>query len=174
MTLEPAKAGVLIFVAAIVQVTLLNGVTPLGGTPDLLLVLLVAVALLRGSVFGAVSGFLAGLLVDTATLQTLGVTSLLFTLAGYWTGRYGETASRDRSHAPLLAVAVITVLYAFAALALRFVLGLGTSAESVLLEALPASLVWNVVLAAPVYAACRVLLAPRARAEAAEGVQLLG
>ena len=174
MTLDAAKAAVLLFVATIVQVTLLNGVTPLGGTPDLVLLLVVAIALLRGAVFGAVSGFLAGFLVDTATLQTLGVTSLLLTLAGYWTGRYGETAARDRSHAPLLAVAAVTVLYAFAALALRFVLGLGTSAEAVLLEALPAGLVWNLLLAAPVYTACRALLAPPVRADGAEGVKLLG
>lgn len=174
MTLDAAKAGAMIVAATVVQVTILNAATPLGGTPDLLLVLLIAVALLRGAVFGAVSGFVAGFLVDTATLQTLGVSSLLLTLAGYWTGRYGETTARDRSHAPLLAVAAVTILYAFAALALRFVLGLGAPAQAVLLDALPAVLVWNVVLAAPVYALCRTVLAPPARTERTEGVQLLG
>ena len=79
--------------------------------PDLLLVTLVAVALLRGSVAGAVGGFFAGLVIDTATLGTLGLTSLVLTLAGYWIGRYGETTGRDRGHAPYLSVAVITVLY---------------------------------------------------------------
>ena len=174
MTLDVAKAGALIFVATVVQVTILNAMTPLGGTPELLLVLLIAVALLRGAIFGAVSGFAAGFLVDAATHQTLGVSSLLLTLAGYWTGRYGETTARDRSHAPLLAVAAVTVIYAFAALALRFVIGLGAPAESVLLDSLPATLVWNVVLAAPVYAVCRALLAPPARTDAAQEVQLLG
>ena len=45
------------------------------------------------------------------------------TLAGFWIGRYGETTARDRFHAPFTSVAVVTVLYAFGALALRFVLG---------------------------------------------------
>jgi len=40
------------------------------GVPDLLLVTLVAVALLRGALLGAVGGFFAGLLVDTATLAS--------------------------------------------------------------------------------------------------------
>ena len=64
-----------------------------------------------------------GLLIDTANLDTLGFTSLLLTLAGFWTGRYGETTARDRFHAPFLSVAVITVLYALGTLALNFVLG---------------------------------------------------
>ena len=52
-----------------------------------------------------VAGFAAGLVVDTANLGTLGLTSLLLTLAGYWIGRYGETTGRDRFHAPFLSVA---------------------------------------------------------------------
>ena len=85
--------------------------------------MLVAVALLRGAIIGAVGGFFAGLLVDTATLGTLGLTSLVLTIAGYWIGRYGETTGRDRGHAPFMSVAVISVLYAFGVLLVHFVLG---------------------------------------------------
>ena len=97
---------------AIVQVSLFSSVHVAGGMPNLLLVTLVAVALLRGSIFGAVGGFFGGLLLDTATLETLGLTSLILTVAGYWIGRYGETTGRDRTHAPYVSVAVVTVLYA--------------------------------------------------------------
>ena len=82
-----------------------------------MLVALLSIALLRGSVFGAVAGFGTGLLLDTATLGTLGFTSLLLTLAGFWIGRYGETTARDRFHAPYVSVAVVTVLYSFGAAA---------------------------------------------------------
>ncbi len=102
----------------LVQVSVLSAYTPLGGTPDLVLVLLISIALLRGSIFGAFAGFGAGLLIDTANLGSLGFTSLLLTLAGFWTGRYGETTARDRFHAPYTSVAVITVLYGFGELAL--------------------------------------------------------
>jgi rod shape-determining protein MreD len=158
--LDGTKAAALLFVAAIMQVSIFNSVSILGGTPDLLLVTLIAVALLRGSIFGAVGGFFAGLVVDTATLETIGVTSLLLTLAGYWTGRYGETTGRDKSHAPLLAVAVITILYAFGALMIRFLLGESESAETVLLDALPPGLLLNLVIAVPVYAFTRRLVGP--------------
>ena len=92
-------------------------------TSSIVLVALLSIALLRGSVFGAVAGFGTGLLLDTATLGTLGVTSLLLTVGGFWIGRYGETTARDRFHAPFVSVAVVTVLYAFGQLVLQFVLG---------------------------------------------------
>ena len=89
------KIAVLVFLVSIMQVSAFSSIRIDGAAPDLLLVTLVSVALLRGSITGAVTGFLAGLVVDVATLGTLGLTSLLLTLAGYWAGRYGETTGRD-------------------------------------------------------------------------------
>jgi rod shape-determining protein MreD len=172
MALDALKAAAILFVAAILQVSVLNGTSLLGGTPDIVLASLVAVALLRGSVYGAAGGFFVGLVVDTATLATLGVTSLLLTLAGFWTGRYGETTGRDRAHAPVVSVAVITFLYAVGALVLRYLLDEGTSAGAVF-DALLPGMVFNVVLAVPIYALCRRLLRQR-DAERVQEVELLG
>jgi rod shape-determining protein MreD len=169
-----AKAALLVFVTVLLQVTLFNAIDILGGTPDVVLVTLVAVALLRGSVTGAIAGFGAGLVVDTATLQTLGVTSLLLTLAGYWIGRYGETTGRDRTHAPFVSVAVVTILYAIGALIFHYMLGDPASARVVLVDSLPPSTALNLVLTLPVYAVTRRLLALPARLEGAPEVRLLG
>jgi rod shape-determining protein MreD len=70
MTADAIKAAAALFVCVIVQSSILSLVAVLGGTPDLVLVALVAIALLRGSVFGAIAGFWAGFLLDTATLDT--------------------------------------------------------------------------------------------------------
>ena len=142
----------------------------LGGTPDLVLVLLLAVALLRGSIFGALGGFWAGFLLDTAYLGTLGVTSLLLTLAGYWIGRYGETTGRDRAHAPVLSVAVVTVLYALGTLVMRFLLREPASAKIALVDELPATIALNLVLTFPVFALVRRLFKPAQRAPEVEFV----
>jgi rod shape-determining protein MreD len=171
--LDAGKSVVLVFCAAVAQVSIFSGVHLLGGTPDVLLLTLVAVSLLRGAVFGAVAGFGAGLVVDTANLETLGVTSLLLTLAGYWIGRYGETTGRDRSHAPFLSVAVVTFLYALGALAFHFLLGEPAPARVVLLDSLFPSILWNLLLTWPVYALCRRLL-PFGGAERGQEVRLLG
>jgi len=167
------KAAVILFVAAILQVSIFTQVHILGGVPDILLVTLVAVALLCGAMIGAVGGFFAGLLVDTATLGQLGLTSLVLTVAGYWIGRYGETTGRDRGHAPFTSVAVITVLYAFGVLVVHFVLGERAPAGDVVRGLLPA-IVLNLILTAPVYALVRRVLRPLDRGDFATEVQLLG
>ena len=173
MTADAVKAAALLFVAAVIQVSLLSSIEVAGAVPDLLLVALLSVALLRGSLFGAICGFAAGLVLDTAQLQTLGVTSLLYTVGAYWIGRYGETTGRDRGHAPFVSVGIVTVLYAIGALLLHYLLGQGGSARAVLVDGILPSLVFNLVLTAPVYALVRRLLRPAERLEAQE-VRLLG
>jgi rod shape-determining protein MreD len=167
------KAAALLFVAAIVQVSILTQIHVFRGVPDLLLVTLVAVALLRGAVVGAVGGFFGGLIVDTASFGQLGLTSLMLTLAGYWIGRYGETTGRDRAHAPFLSVLVVTVLYSLGLLLVHFVLGERAPAVPVL-EGLVPTIVMNLVLTAPVYALVRRLLRPADRSDLATEVRLLG
>jgi rod shape-determining protein MreD len=170
---DGVKAAVLLFVAAIMQVSIFSQAHVLGGVPDLLLVTLVAIALLRGTIVGAVGGFVAGLLVDTASLGRLGLTSLVLTLAGYWIGRYGETTGRDRVHAPFLSVAVVTALYSFGLLLVHFVLGERAPAGA-MLRGLGPSIALNLILTAPVYALVRRLLRPLDHSDLATEVQLLG
>lgn len=170
MTFDWLKAGVLLFVVAVLQAAVFSSVTILGGIPDLLLVTLVCIALLRGPVFGAAAGFWAGLLIDAANLETLGVTSFLLTIVGYWVGRYGETTGRDRTHAPFVSVAGITVLYALGSLAFRFVLGDPAPAKAVLLETLFQTIGLNLLLTWPVYRVARWLLRPYERVTRAERI----
>jgi len=172
--IDGLKTAALVFVAAILEVSVFSDVRILGGAPDLLLVTVVAVALLRGSIVGACAGFFAGMIVDTAMLETLGMSSLLLTLIGYWVGRYGETTGRDRTHAPFLSVAVVTFLYALGGLALRFVLDEPAPARHVLLETLFQGIGLNLLLTWPVYAIARRLLPLRAVTGRGEGAPALG
>jgi len=172
MSIDVLKMLALVFVAVVLQSAIVSSTEIAGATPDLLLVALVAVSLLRGAIWGAAAGFAAGLLFDTANLARLGETSLLLTVAGYWIGRYGETTGRDRTHAPLLSVAVVTILYSVGALALHVVLGDPVDAGTVLVRALIPGVLLNLLLAFPVHALVRRVLG---RPEwAAQEVRLLG
>ena len=151
MIADVFKTAIAFFVAVVVQATIVSSVS--------VVVTLAAVALLRGSIFGAIAGFYAGFLLDAANLDTLGVSSLLLCLAGYWIGRYGETTGRNRAHAPLVSIAVVTVLYAFGALALHAMLGESVSVQAAL-RALPAAILLNLLLTVPVYALARRLFTP--------------
>jgi rod shape-determining protein MreD len=174
VTLDSAKWAVLVFVAAILQASVFSSVTILHGTPDLLLVGIICVALLRGPIVGAVAGFWGGLLLDTANLATLGVTSLLLTVAGYWIGRYGETTGRDRTHAPFVSVAVITLLYAIGSLAFHYVLGDPAPARAVLWSTLFQGIALNLILAWPMYRVARLALPQAERRDRVERIHAVG
>jgi rod shape-determining protein MreD len=167
-----AKISVLLFVVAILQVSAFSSIRIGGAAPDVLLVTLVAVSLLRGSITGAVAGFLVGLVVDITTLGTLGLTSLLLTLAGYWAGRYGETTGRGRVHAPLVATVAATVFVGLGGYCLDSLLGEPVDVHSVLI-ALPAAVIWNGLLAYPVFGLVRRLIGTTERVERAREVELL-
>lgn len=166
---DAAKAAVLLLVLAIAKVTIFNPLELVDGPPDVLLLALVAVALLRGPVLGAAAGFWAGLVLDTATLGTLGLSSLLLTLVGYWLGRYGEGTSARRSQLPriLIATAIATVGFAVAAIVVHFMLGTSVPLGPLLSRVLLPQLGLNVLLAYPVFLLVRRIF-PVARRERPE------
>ncbi len=166
------RLAVLLFVIAILQVSAFSTISLFGGGPDVLLVTLVSIGLLRGSLTGAVAGFAAGLIVDIATLGTLGVTSLLLTLAGYWAGRYGETTGRGQTRAPLVATVAATMLVALGGYGLYSVLGESVAPRS-FFSALPATLAWNALLAYPVFRLTRRVIGEDARVDRVREVELL-
>jgi rod shape-determining protein MreD len=152
------RAAPLVLVAAVVQVTTISGTRLLGAEPELLLVTIVCLALVAGSIPGAVAGFAGGLLVDVMTLGTLGTSSILLTLAGYWAGRYGETTGRGRPYAPALAAFAVSLAATIGGVTLHFLLGQPVSARDALITALPSALL-AAVLALGVIRICRGVLA---------------
>ncbi len=167
------RAHPLTFLFALVQVVVVSSIVIGGGSPDLLLVTVVALGLLRGSIPGAVLGFVGGIVVDVATLGTLGVTSLVLTLAGFWSGRYGETTGRDRRVAPLLAVGTITILAGVFGFVLHYLLDEDVVARQALVTALVPAFVMNLVLALPVHRLVRAIVGEELRAEPSGDVEVL-
>lgn len=166
------RAAAVVFVAAMLQIVIVSTLLIDGGTPDLLLVVVVALGLARGSVPGAVFGFLGGLVLDTVTLDTLGISSLVLTLAGFWAGRYAETTGRDRRLAPLVAVGSITLLAGLFGLVLHYLLGNEVDPRQALVTALAPAFVLNLVLAVPVYRLVRAIVGEGSRVEAAGDVEV--
>jgi rod shape-determining protein MreD len=170
---EGLRASVVLFVAGMFQVVTVSALVFGGGAPDLLLVTVVVLGLLRGSVPGAAFGFAGGLVVDLLTLGPLGVTSLILTLAGFWAGRWAETTGRGRKLAPLLAVAVITILASAFSFVLHWMLGQEAPATYALGAVLMPTLVANLILAFPVYLLVRAAVRERDVLEPAPEVEVL-
>jgi rod shape-determining protein MreD len=168
------RAFFVVFVAAMLQTVIVSSLVVGGGAPDVLLVVVVALGLVRGALPGAVFGFLGGLIVDVVTLDTMGISSLVLTLAGFWAGRYGETTGRDRRYAPVIAVGSITLLAGLFGFVLHYMLGEEIVARQALVTALLPAFVLNLALALPIQALVRWAVGEGASIEGSPEVEVLG
>ena len=150
-----------VFLAALLQAVLVSSMVIGGGAPALLLLVVISVGLLRGSIPGAVVGFVGGLVLDLLTLDTLGLASLVLTLAGFWAGRYRETTARGRWLPALFAAGALTVLAALFASVLRYLLGEEVVVQQALFHSLVPTLLLNLVLALPLFALVRSVVPER-------------
>jgi cell shape-determining protein MreD len=82
--LDAIKIAILVFVLAVLQVSFFPAFLTSGGGTDVLCVLVVFLAMQRGLETAAVTGFFAGLLIDAMLFDKLGVSSLLYMIAGAW------------------------------------------------------------------------------------------
>lgn len=170
MTADALKTAAFVTLAAIVQIAFVNSFELAEGHADVLLLTLVALGLLRGPLFGACAGFWAGLIVDTMTLETLGLSSLLLTIAGYWAGRLGELTSDHQNQRAriLIAVTMLTVGVEVGSLLVHLFLGDSAPVGAIFGRVLLPTLALNLILAIPWYALCRRLFPPPARRERSE------
>jgi rod shape-determining protein MreD len=137
------------------QIGAVSEVPVFGVNVDLSPLLVAFAGLLCGSVLGAATGFAVGLMVDLALLQTLGVTSLIFTLIGYWCGRLRELRDPQAALTPLLvgagASAVALVGYSL----MEFMLGVDAPVSFELVRQIVLGIVVNTIVAVPMWALVR-------------------
>jgi rod shape-determining protein MreD len=150
-----AVVCVAIGLAVLFAVSLAANTTLFDGSPDLVCVVVVSVALLRGPELGALAGFVAGLAVDALTWQPLGLAALVYCLVGYAAGSAGERMPDHAPVRPLVAVAVGSLLARAGLVLLGFLLGSELAVPvGVSLAALPSAAL-DVLLAIPIYAVLR-------------------
>jgi rod shape-determining protein MreD len=137
------------------QIGVVSEVPVFGVNADLTSLLVAFVGLLCGSTVGAACGFAVGLFVDLALLQTLGLTSLIFTLIGYWCGRLRELRDPQGPFTPLIvgggASAVALVGYSL----MEFMLGVDAPVSFELLREVVFGVIVNTIVALPMWALTR-------------------
>ena len=156
----PIRLVLLGFLAVVVQESAVSQISIFGVSADLTPLVVMSVGLMCGSLTGAVFGFATGLLIDVVLVQTLGVTSLLYIVIGYWAGRLHEL--RDPSH-ELVPLAVGAMAAAFAGLGMaviQFLLGVDSPVSLLLLQQIFVVVLVDTLLALPVYALVRRIIRP--------------
>ena len=157
---DALKATGLVLLAAIVQVSLAEWIEIGEAHPDVVLVTLVAVSLLRARPTAPCSASSPDSS-STPSFGTFGLTSLLLTVVGYWSGRFGEATTRSSAHPLLIAVVLASAGYTLGSAVLHFMLGLSIPASQLFLAVLLPGLAFNLILAYPLYALCARVLPPR-------------
>jgi rod shape-determining protein MreD len=150
-----ARVAALSVVIVFVQIGVLSEVPVFGVNADLTPLLVVFVGLLGGSMLGAAAGFAVGLLVDLALLQTLGLTSLVFTVIGYWAGRLRELRDPQAALTPLLVGAAGSAAALVGYSLVEFLLGVDAPVSFELLRQIVLGTLVNSIVALPMFSVVR-------------------
>ena len=147
MTAVRALAAVTgLLVALVVQVTLLARVPLPGGPPDLVLIVVVALALAHGPIAGTGAGFAGGLLLDLVGTSAAGQLALVLCLVGCGAGLVREDVNRS-TLGPVLVVAVAALAATLLSAGLGLLLGDPRVTGTVLGRRLPAAVLYDALLA---------------------------
>ena len=165
---------VVVTVTVVFQLTVVDRIAfPGGAGPDLVLLVVAALALAGGPMAGVLTGFLAGLALDVAPPGShfVGQDALVFCLVGYVCGLLADDASGDaeQGHTALFEIMVVAA-GAVCGEALRALLGVMLSDPQVtwpaITNVLPAAVAYDVLLCPFVlYAAAAALRLGGARGE---------
>jgi rod shape-determining protein MreD len=146
-----ARIAALAVVVVFLQIGVVSEVPVFGVSADLSPLLVAFVGLLCGSTLGAAAGFAIGLLVDLALFQTLGLTSLIFTLIGYWCGRLRELRDPQGALTPLLLGAAVSATSLIGYSVMEFMLGVDAPVSLELLRQILVGVVVNTIVAVPMW-----------------------
>ncbi len=143
-----AFSAALLLLAILIQLTVLSNVRlPGGAGPDLVLVVVVALALTGGPVEGMLGGFGAGLALDVAPPAThlVGQYALVFCAVGYATGRVGSKLD-ESAWVPIGVVAIGSAAGELLFALTGMIFGNLDITWSTIGHVLPASVVYDVLI----------------------------
>jgi rod shape-determining protein MreD len=154
------RLALILLAGVVLQVAFFSEISILGGTPDALPVLIACLGLLGGAVVGAVCGFAAGLLMDSALLQTLGVSSLVLLAVGYLAGRYREGFEITRRFVPPTICGALTLFASFLYGVIQVTLGVDSPVSPLVVREVVLQALLGFVIAIPLYPGVRWALRP--------------
>jgi rod shape-determining protein MreD len=139
----------------LVQISVISDIPVFGVSIDISPLLVAFTGLLCGSMLGALTGFAVGLLIDLTLMQTLGVTSLTFTLVGYWGGRLRELRDPQAALVPLLVGAAAAGGAMLGYSLIEFLLGVDAPVSFELLREIVVGTIVDTLVAVPVWVIVR-------------------
>ncbi len=153
----------LIALAVVLQSTLLHWIAVRGVIPDLGLIVLVFVAIRRGSMTAQLSGFVSGVVEDVLSLSPLGFHAFIRTVVGFLYGLTEGGIFVDPILMPVILIIIATIFKALISSLLVVFLSIPAAGFGVFTGPLWIELGYNAVLAPFLFAALGLLKALKPR-----------
>jgi cell shape-determining protein MreD len=155
-----ARLVAIVILTVVIQSAGLQDISILGGTVNIVPLVVGAIALWGGSIAGAAVGFSCGLLVDLTLGQDVGASSLVLTAVGYFVGRYGEVNEPAHGLLPLAVGAAATAGYLVGTTIVSLMLAFDASLSLLAFRDMFLTIFLNTLISLPVFAIIRRIIRP--------------
>jgi rod shape-determining protein MreD len=148
------------FLGVLLQLSFFSQVELFHVSPDILPALVVCLALLGGSLTGAVAGFSIGLFLDCLLVEALGISSLVLLSTGYLAGLFRERFEIHSSLVPALLCMGLTLAAELGYAAIQLLLGIDAPVSTLIIRDMVLKSVYAFFLGWPAYLLIRRVLRP--------------
>jgi len=155
-----ARIAAIGLIGVLLQLSFFSQVELFHVSPDILPALVVCLALLGGSLTGAVAGFSVGLFLDCLLVEALGVSSLVLLSIGYMAGLFRERFEIHNSLVPALLCMGLTLAAELGFATIQFLLGIDAPVSLLIVRDMLLKSVYAFFLGWPIYLLVRRLLRP--------------
>jgi rod shape-determining protein MreD len=155
-----ARIVAICLAGVLLQLSFFSRVELFHTSPDILPALVACLALLGGSMVGALCGFSIGLLVDCLLVEALGISSLVLLGIGYLAGLYRERFEIQGSLVPALLCMGMTLLAELGFAAIQLLLGIDAPVSTLVIRDTLLKSVYAFFLGWPIYLGVRRVLRP--------------
>lgn len=111
-----------ILICFLIQSSMFHYIALANVMPNLLLILIVSTAYMRGRTSGLLLGFFCGLLVDISFGNVIGLYAIFYMVIGYLNGYTNKFYSSDDYTLPIILVAISNFMYGFFYYVIEFLL----------------------------------------------------
>jgi rod shape-determining protein MreD len=155
-----ARIAAIGLIGVLLQLSFFSRVELFHVSPDILPALVVCLALLGGSLTGAVAGFSIGLFLDCLLVEALGVSSLVLLSIGNLAGLFRERFEIHNSLVPALLCMGLTLAAELGFAAIQLLLGIDAPVSVLIVRDMLLKSVYAFFLGWPIYLLIRRLLRP--------------
>lgn len=155
-----ARIAAIGLLGVLLQLSFFSRVELFHVSPDVLPALVVCLALLGGSLTGAVAGFSIGLFLDCLLVEALGISSLVLLAIGYLAGLFRERFEIHSSLVPALLCMGLTLLAELGYAAVQLMLGIDAPVSPLIVRDLLLKSVYAFFIGWPMFLLIRRALRP--------------